>query len=271
MNTVFDVDPDKCVGCGVCVQDCVAGIIKLRNGIAAVEPDAASDCIGCQHCLAICPTAAVRIHGLDPAASVPIADFAPDAANLDLLVRSRRSVRQFAPDPVPEELLARILETVSYAPTGVNSRQRRFTAIRDGGVMAEYRQRCCQAVSAAHGSAPALLVDLAEQWLGGGADAIFRNAPHLLVASVEKTAPCAEVDGVIALSYFDLVAQANGVGTVWAGFVSAMIQSIPQCGEWLGIPDDHRVGYAILFGMPGVKYARTAQYGAEDVRMVDRL
>lgn len=274
MSKIFKADPDACISCGLCVDDCVAGIIAMENGRPAVAPADEEDCLGCQHCLAVCPTGAVTVNGLSPKDSLSLAEFKPDAAGLDLLVRGRRSVRRFAPEPVPEDLLQRILESTSYAPTGVNARLRRFTVVREAEAMDQFRERSCRALSELGRNAPeeaSWLVDLADGWLRGEEDAIFRNAPHFLVASVDKNSPCTEVDGVIALSYFDLLAQANGVGTVWAGMVNALFRLIPQCREWLGIPENHRVAYAILFGMPAVRYARTAQYRPEDAVFVPRL
>ena len=42
-------------------------------------------------------------------------------ATLDVLIRSRKSVRAFRPDPVPRHLLTEILETARAAPSNFNS------------------------------------------------------------------------------------------------------------------------------------------------------
>lgn len=274
MDAKFRADPDKCIGCGQCVRECVAGIVGLEDGLARVAPADMDGCIGCQHCLAVCPTAAVSVLGLNPADSVGLAGFTPDAGNLELLVKGRRSVRQFRPEPVPKELLEKILKATAYAPTGVNARSRRFIAIRDEALLHEFRDRVCKKLAASRDRFPeeaAWLVEAAEDFLNSGDDMIFRSAPHLLVATVEKDAPCADVDPVIALSYFDLIAQANGVGTVWAGMIANILRHIPECRAWLGIPESHAVGYAILFGMRGVSYPRAAQYEAEDAVFLSKL
>ena len=69
----FTVDPVLCTRCGMCVRDCPAQIIK-QDGAAL--PDIAEDqelqCYQCQHCLAICPTAALSILGRNPADSLPL-------------------------------------------------------------------------------------------------------------------------------------------------------------------------------------------------------
>jgi F420 biosynthesis protein FbiB-like protein len=44
-------------------------------------------------------------------------------------LRSRRSVRQFAPDPVPEDVLLRILETASWAPSAHHRQHWRFVVL----------------------------------------------------------------------------------------------------------------------------------------------
>jgi hypothetical protein len=104
--------------------------------------------------------------------------------------------------------------------------------------------------------------DFVRVWEEKGIDIIFRGAPHLLVASVPKNVPSPMPDCLIALSYFELFAQANGVGTVWNGLAKWAINDLlPETRQRLGIPDDHLVGYAMVFGKPAVRYARTVQHG----------
>lgn len=43
------------------------------------------------------------------------------AAMLDIVMRSRRSVRAFRPDPVPRSLLVEILQVARTAPSNFNS------------------------------------------------------------------------------------------------------------------------------------------------------
>ena len=49
--------------------------------------------------------------------------------NLHQFLRSRRSVRHFKPEPVPAELLQRLLETAIYAPSAHNKQPWRFVVI----------------------------------------------------------------------------------------------------------------------------------------------
>lgn len=49
---------------------------------------------------------------------------------LDVLT-SRKSIRRYKPDPVPEEMIDKILEAARWAPTGENYQPWRFIVIRD--------------------------------------------------------------------------------------------------------------------------------------------
>lgn len=274
LGSTFKVDRKKCVGCGDCAADCVANIIALTDGIPAIDPAKADWCIGCQHCLAVCPTGAVSILGLDPAASEVKAPPVVDAEALGRLVMLRRSCRQFSREPVDAALLDRLVALAAYAPTGVNNMGRLFTIIGDADAMDRFRRLAADAVVAAgdRGAVPeehSWLVDAAREWRGGGRDVLFRTAPHMLVVSNPDSAPCPEQDCLIALAYFEILAVAHGLGTVWAGIPHAILKFIaPELRQTLGMPADHENFYVLLFGKPKVTFKRSVQRKPENVRYV---
>jgi len=47
------------------------------------------------------------------------------------IVSSRKSIRRFKPDPVPEEMIDKVLEAARWAPTGENYQPWRFIVVRD--------------------------------------------------------------------------------------------------------------------------------------------
>ena len=49
---------------------------------------------------------------------------------LDVIV-SRKSIRRYKPDPVPDEMLDKVLEAARWAPTGENYQPWRFIVVRD--------------------------------------------------------------------------------------------------------------------------------------------
>ena len=109
-------------------------------------------------------------------------------------------------------------------------------------------------------------------WFGRQIDILFRNAPHLLISSVAKDVADPEADVIIALSYFELLANSQGIGTMWNGFAKWAIDQItPEIRRKIGIPEDHVIGAVLLFGKPGVKYARSIQSDGLNLNRVNLL
>ncbi|MBW2544719.1 MAG: 4Fe-4S binding protein [Deltaproteobacteria bacterium] len=52
-----EVDPEKCTGCGVCVDRCFVAAMKIDNGTAIPG----ESCKGCGRCVEICPEGAVSL------------------------------------------------------------------------------------------------------------------------------------------------------------------------------------------------------------------
>jgi nitroreductase len=59
------------------------------------------------------------------------ADAPSNAAHLFEIIRTTRSMRRLKPDPVPNELIRKILEAGVRAPSGGNMQRWRFLVIRD--------------------------------------------------------------------------------------------------------------------------------------------
>ena len=51
------VDEEKCVACGVCVEECPVDAIEIEDETARIDMD---ECIKCGKCHEVCPEKAVR-------------------------------------------------------------------------------------------------------------------------------------------------------------------------------------------------------------------
>jgi len=57
---IAEVNPEKCDGCGICVEECPAGGIRIESGKAVINE---ALCKGCGACGALCPTEAINLKG----------------------------------------------------------------------------------------------------------------------------------------------------------------------------------------------------------------
>jgi len=268
----FQIDEERCIQCGECAEDCPAGIISLEEYPMVTDED---KCLRCQHCLAVCPTGAVSILGKNPAASTLLKENTPDPEKLETLIKGRRSVRRYSSRELDTALIDELLDIAWHAPTGVNAQSVLFTVVRDGSVMNGLRKEVMTELAQLKEGGK-LPPGFAGQYLGGAVkawqkdetDIIFRGAPHLLVTSAPKDAPCPVQDTHIALTTFQLMAHARGVGTVWDGMFMMVLSVIPDLAVRLGIPENHIIGYAMVFGEPAVEYHRTVQRGSARVNVV---
>ena len=55
----LNVNPQKCVGCGLCVEVCPHAVLRLENGRARIADLGA--CMECGACARNCPTAAIDV------------------------------------------------------------------------------------------------------------------------------------------------------------------------------------------------------------------
>jgi len=263
----FEVRQEKCTRCGLCAKDCPVHIIDLKTGYPRIEADKANTCIRCQHCLAICPTAAVSIVGKSPEQSLSIKGNFPDPAQMEILIKGRRSVRQYHDENLDPELIKRALDVAWQAPTGVNMRQVQFSVIDDKKNLAVFRDETYRRLEEliASGRLPedkAFFAGFVRVWNEKGVDILFRGAPHLVVASAPRGGASPFPDCLIALSYFELFAQSLGIGTVWNGLVKWVIDDlVTELKTRLNIPENHIVGYAMAFGRPAIQYQRTIDKG----------
>ncbi|HUF46652.1 MAG TPA: nitroreductase family protein [Vicinamibacterales bacterium] len=62
------------------------------------------------------------------------------AAAFASVMRTRRTVRDFAPDPVPEEVLDAAIAVAASAPSGANMQPWRFVVVRDPAVKRRIRE-----------------------------------------------------------------------------------------------------------------------------------
>ena len=120
------------------------------------------------------------------------------------VIRRRLSVRAYKPDPVPEEVLNRILEAGRLAPSAKNLQPWKFIIIRDEKIRQALVPACRNQQFIAQAPVIICACALLEQaWKGMGG---YWSA--------------AEIDVTIALEHIILAAASEGLGTCWIGRAS---------------------------------------------------
>jgi len=259
----FHIEDSRCTRCGLCVSDCPMRVISQAPGeLPLVKPEKEAQCIHCQHCLAICPSAALSLDGKHPEDSQAIEGL-PTLEAMEHLVRSRRSIRRYKQENVDPVLLQRILGTLANVPTGTNAQQLTFHLIDDLQVMERFRRATYEALAKVdwEGRLPeryTVLRTAHQLFAKNGTDLLFRGAPHLLLVSAPKSVASPQQDVALALATFELMAQSAGIGTLWCGFAHYAVEAAPELKPLLGLQEGHPY-YAMPFGYPAVRYARTVQ------------
>ena len=144
-------------------------------------------------------------------------------------IQSRRSVRSFKSDPVPQEILDQIIEAGLYAPSGMGRQPAIILQITDHQV----RDR---------------LSRLNGEIMGREGDP-FYGAPAVLVVLADRSVPTYLYDGSLVMGDLMLAAHALGLGSCWIHRAKEEFES-PEGKELLrslGIEGDYEgIGHCIV-------------------------
>lgn len=251
---MVSIDQEKCIGCGLCVKDCFFGVLQITDGKAAVS----GDCFGCGHCVALCPANAVSMPDY-PMEEVREYDEScrMDPENLLHFMQFRRSVRQFKKEPVPMEAMQHILEAGRYTPTAANRQDVSYILVKEK--LEEFKkivweglgERLAKGVPDPYAYRMQIFYDA---YLANPEDdRLFCGADLCMLVLSDLP-----VNGTLAMTSMELMAQAQGVGVLYSGFLQRIILDTPKALDFLGLDGTKTLGTVMLFGMPDVTYRRTA-------------
>jgi nitroreductase len=145
------------------------------------------------------------------------------------VIKDRRSVRRYRPDPIPEESLLRVMEAARFSPSGKNLQPWRFILVKDPSLK---RRLVKAAVGQSFiAEAPVIVVACG-----------FPDRCYSRMGNYMKSWP---IDVAIAFEHLILQAQEEGLGTCWIGaFEEKEVKPI------LNIPDEVRVLALTPLGFP---------------------
>jgi nitroreductase len=164
-------------------------------------------------------------------------------------VRRRLSVRSYKPDPIPDDVLGRIIEAGRLAPSAKNNQPWKFIVVRDPSVRAALALACRGQQSVA--GAPVVVCGCAIE-----AQAWKRMGGYWSAEAV---------DLAIALEHMMLAATAEGLGTCWIGaFTETEVRKV------LEIPDGVKPIALTPLGYPARESNPQPRKPVEEIVCYDR-
>ena len=179
-----------------------------------------------------------------------------DIESLLDLVRKRRSVRSFKPEPIPDEYVEKILEAARWAPSGANSQPWEFVVVREeetkDKIVSLYQEMQKRRMELLCGGAVRPIRDPG-----------FRQAPVFIILCgdprTKKCYPSSPASEKIyysglasAFLYMHLAATSLGLGSQWVtGVGNPLIEA--QVKDLLGIPQLFEIYDMMAVGYPAVR------------------
>lgn len=140
--------------------------------------------------------------------------------DVDECIRTRRTVREFKSDPVPDEIVHKLLQAGRWAPSSSNTQPWHFVVVRDRDTIATLGQIATQGT--------------------------FIGQAPLAIAIVMENARRPQLDAGRALQQMELLAWSEGLGTCFVGIRAAEQQDAIK--DLLGIPKELELITVLPFG-----------------------
>jgi len=285
-SVTTSIDPDFCIGCGLCLEVCPAGTISMQDGKAVVT---GTYSMACGHCEAVCPVAAIRVEALEhpfALSSAAVDDrWLPhgeyDSGQLVRLMLSRRSCRNYKDKKIDRLVLEDLVKIGTTAPSGTNSQCWTFTILDNrrevvilGEQMARYFHELNRmaakpwlrfiskmffedALGKYFHSYYKTVREGLRLWDREGGDSLFHGAAAAILVGGEKSASTPMEDALLASQNILLGAHSLGLGSCMIGFAVEAIKRDRQIRKLLQIPNYESVYAVIALGYPAEKYQRT--------------
>ena len=144
-------------------------------------------------------------------------------------IKTRRSIRKYKSDPVPQELLNKIIDAGLYAPSGMGRQATIILSVTNKEVRDQ-------------------LSKLNARIMGTDTDP-FYGAPAVLIVLAKKDCPTGIYDGSLVMQNLMLAAHELGLGSCWIHRAKEEFE-LPEGRELLkslGIEDEYEgIGHCII-------------------------
>jgi nitroreductase len=189
----------------------------------------------------------------------------------DQVIQTRRSIRNFKPDPVPDQAITEILEAARKAPSGSNIQPWRFIIIRSPEMRAKLNAAtvfrfvtkapvviaCCSDFSALD-TRPNRLVELVQAGVFDNVDVDGEYIPP--ERNFDQLLAYLNMNVGIAVTHMMLKAVDLGLGSCWIGGFDSL-----KVKEMLGLEDRLHVVALLPIGYPERTPAPRPRFSLEEL------
>lgn len=144
-------------------------------------------------------------------------------------MKTRRSIRNYKPDMIPEDVLNRIIEAGTYAATGMGKQSPIIIAVTNKEIRDKFSK-------------------MNAEIMGVDSDP-FYGAPVVLIVLADKARPTYVYDGSLVMGNLMLAAHAEGIGSCWIHRAKEEFESAEGKAflKSLGIEGDYEgIGHCVL-------------------------
>ncbi len=272
------IDSEKCTRCKLCVNICKGFDLQFNDENIEINITSPLGCVGCGHCMAVCPTGAITIQGreisVDDIFDLPELSQSANYEALYALLKRRRSIREFKSDPVPRTLIDKILETATTAPMGIPPSDVYVMVLDSKEKVRSFAIDYCEYLRGMKWMTSRWFIYAMRPFWGKQTGELFKGFVKPLfdiyVGSMDQgvnnvtydaplmfyfygTAYCDPADPIIAATYAMMAAESLGLGTCMIGGIHPMIQNGQKATSFRtrwGIKHRSREGLFLIVGYP---------------------
>jgi nitroreductase len=214
---------------------------------------------------------------------------------VEKVIMERRSIRNFKKQPVPDNIIKRVLEAGRFAPTAGNAQPWKFVVIKDQALIAEmeketinlskllmwfvdYNRNAFRRIfltpytkfmtrlmpQKLHPVPFNLLQQIAAQ-----KTPVYHNAPVMILLLMDKRGVGGPVlDAGICGQNMVLAAHSLGLGTCWVGMITVLMMN-PFWRKKLGVTSPYELTHCLILGWPKGDYDGEVEREVQMVEWID--
>lgn len=290
-NATITIDNEKCNGCGICVNVCKDFSLVLDGKKVKLSDTALFGCIGCGHCVAVCAREAITVTGrtLTETDYQPLQHSQLHYDSLYKMVLNRRSIRDFHDQPVPQEIVDKIIQFASTAPMGIPPSDVGVLVIEGKEKVKQFAFDFVDLLSGMQfmvspyvmplmrpfmkrddykmmGEFVRPLVNIFVKGRKEGKDYVLYEAPLVMMFYGKLSDPA---DPYIAATYATLAAESMGIGSCMIGSIGPFLKHTGKAfKKKYNLPENLRDSLFVIMGYPKYKFRKTIK---RSFASVDRI